>query len=374
MADTPEGIDVAALLQPIAGDAPAGADLREDFSPQSVYYRLRDARAEARAAERAADENPEIDTPPPPQWRTVRELVLAALGEKAKDLELAAWLTEALVRSDGLAGLAAGARVIGGLAEAFWDQNLFPMPDEDGIVTRVAPVTGLNGEGGDGTLIQPLRKLVLFTRPDGANVAFWQYEQSAELEGIGDPERVRQRLAAGVMPFADMETAARAAGGARFAAVRALVRAALQEWTAMAEILDAKAGADGPPTSRVRDLLRQIETAAGRYAPVETADEGADETAEGAPDAPGAGAVPAGGAAPAKAPASREDMLRELTRIADFFRRTEPQSPLAYTLEEAVRRGRMTWPELLAEIVSDTTVRGAILSQLGIRPSPEDGG
>ncbi len=369
MADAPEGIDVAALLQPIAGDAPAGADLREDFSPQSVYYRLRDARAEARAAERAADENPEIDTPPPPQWRTVRELVLAALGEKAKDLELAAWLTEALVRSDGLAGLATGARVVAGLAEAFWDQNLFPMPDEDGIVTRVAPITGLNGEGGDGTLIQPLRKLVLFTRPDGANVAFWQYEQSAELEGIGDPERVRQRLAAGVMPFADMEAAARAAGGARFAAMRSLARAALREWTTMAEILDAKAGADGPPTSRVRDMLRQIEQAAERYAPT---DEATGETEEAPAGTESGGA--AGAAAPAKASVSREDMLRDLTRIADYFRRTEPQSPLAYTLEEAVRRGRMTWPELLAEIVSDSTVRGSILSQLGIRPSAEDGG
>ena len=50
MAEWPEGIDMAALLAPIAGDAPAGSDLREDFSAQSTYYRLRDARAEARAA------------------------------------------------------------------------------------------------------------------------------------------------------------------------------------------------------------------------------------------------------------------------------------------------------------------------------------
>ncbi len=371
MADVPDLIDVAALLQPIAGEAPAGVDLREDFSPQSTYYRLRDARAEARAAERTADENPDVETPTPPQWRTVRELVVAALGEKAKDLELAAWLTEALVRSDGLAGLAAGARLIGGLAEAFWDRNLFPVPDEDGIATRVAPITGLNGEGGDGTLIQPLRKLVLFARPDGRNVAFWQYEQSAELQGIGDAERVKQRLAAGVVPFADMEAAARAAGGARFAAIRALARSALGEWTAMGGVLDAKAGADGPPTSRVRDLLGQILDVAARYAPREAEAE-AQTAAQAGVDEPAAGGG-AGGAA-AKTAATREDMLRELARIADFFRRTEPQSPLAYTLEEAIRRGRMTWPELLAEVVSDAGVRGSILSQLGIRPAAGEGG
>ena len=33
MSDWPEGIDMDALLAPIEGDAPAGIDMREDFSP-----------------------------------------------------------------------------------------------------------------------------------------------------------------------------------------------------------------------------------------------------------------------------------------------------------------------------------------------------
>nr|WP_294543265.1 hypothetical protein [uncultured Rhodopila sp.] len=72
----------------------------------------------------------------------------------------------------------------------------------------------------------------------------------------------------------------------------------------------------------------------------------------------------------AQRPVTRDDMLRELGRIADFFRRTEPHSPLAYTLEEAVRRGRLTWPELLSEVVPDDKARGAMLVMLGIRPAP----
>ena len=70
--------------------------------------------------------------------------------------------------------------------------------------------------------------------------------------------------------------------------------------------------------------------------------------------------------------ASREDALRALGEIADFFRRTEPHSPLSYTLDEAVRRGRMTWPELLAEVVADTDTRNTILNTLGIRPPPPE--
>ena len=56
MADLPEGFDLEALLAPIPGDAPQGIDIREDFSATSPYNRLRDARSEARDAERGQDE------------------------------------------------------------------------------------------------------------------------------------------------------------------------------------------------------------------------------------------------------------------------------------------------------------------------------
>ena len=47
---------------------------------------------------------------PGPLWRTVREVGVKTLAETAKDLEVAAWMTEALVRSHGLAGLTSGAQ------------------------------------------------------------------------------------------------------------------------------------------------------------------------------------------------------------------------------------------------------------------------
>lgn len=373
MSDWPEGIDMEALLAPIPGDAPAGEDLREDFSPQSLYFKMRDARAEARAAERAADANPGEDSGPPPQWRQVRDLAIAALSSKTKDLEIAAWLTEAMVRSDGLRGLAAGAHLIARLADTLWDSNLFPMPDEDGIETRVAPVSGLNGEGGGGTLTQPLRKLPLFQRPDGNMMFYWQYEQAEELKKITDPARVKQRLAAGTLPLEQVETEARAAGQAHFGALRSAAKAALREWSAMGEVMDAKAGMDGPPTSQVRELVEALLALTQRYAPPDTDDDeaAADEAAEEAGEA--AAAPGAGGMVmrPAAAVVTREDMLKELARIGEFFRKTEPQSPIAYTLEEAIRRGRMSWPDLLAELVSDTKVRDSILIQLGIRPHVE---
>ncbi|WP_458096292.1 type VI secretion system protein TssA [Roseomonas sp. WA12] len=365
-----DDFDLDAVLAPVSEEAPAGTDLREDYSASSVYFQLRDARAEARDVERQA-EAAEGDEATAPQWRTVQSLALRALTTGAKDLEVAAWLTEALVRTAGLRGLSTGAAVIAGLVEGYWD-DLFPMPDEDGIETRVSPVAGLAGQGVDGTLMQPLRKTVLFNRPDGSPFGLWRYVSTVELSGITDPERRAARLEAGVLPFEEVEKEARMAGPRHWSGLRSEVTGALESWSEMGSAVDAKAGADSPSTSRVRELLNQLLEICDRFAPPVETEVGAEAAeAAGNPVEASAG-VTAGNPANAAAVAiaGREQALRQLGEIASWFRRTEPHSPLSYTLDDAVRRARMTWPELLAEVLPDQTTRDAVLSALGILPPP----
>jgi type VI secretion system protein ImpA len=87
--------------------------------------------------------------------------------------------------------------------------------------------------------------------------------------------------------------------------------------------------------------------------------------------ADGAVAGPGGFSNTSRQTVSRDDALRTLETIATYFRRTEPASPIAYTLDDAIRRAKLTWPELLEEVVPDATVRLAILTSLGIRPASE---
>jgi type VI secretion system protein ImpA len=373
MVDFPDGFDLAALLEPIPGDVPQGIDIREDFSSQSPYNRLRDARSDARDAEKMIDNGDPNAGDPMPSWRTVRDVGLKTLQETTKDLEVAAWVTEAYVRSHGLAGLYAGASLIKGLSEQFWD-GIFPLPDDYGVETRVAPITGLNGRDGGGSLIQPLYKLHFFDRPDGTPVTFFSYQSSEQLPSL-PTERRDARVAAGAVPWEDMENEARTAGAASLGRLRDQATAAMEAWEAMANVLDEKASEDPPSTSHVRDMLRQIHAVAIRYAPAPTAggEEAAPEEAMVAGDAtPAAGgaAGPAGFSAAART-VSRDDALKTLETIAGFFRRTEPASPLAYTLDDAIRRAKLTWPELLEEVVPDVSVRQAILISLGIRPAQE---
>lgn len=368
-----DGFDLARFLQPIEGDNPAGADLRQDFSAASAYYRLRDARAEARAAERAMDATPE-ETVVPPQWRTIAELAARALQSQSKDLEVAAWHTEALLRLHGFAGLAAGIKVMQGLVEGFWD-SLYPRPDEDGLETTVAGVAGLNGVGGEGTLAQPIRKVALFRSVQGGPIALWQIEQADALQSL-EPARRQARIAAGALSLDMVEKGAAQMPREHWAALIPSVREALAAWQALGEALDAKAGAAAPPTSAVRGLLEAVLAALLRFAGANAPGEG--EVAAAVSGGP-AGEAAAAGGAPARGPvrpgeiASREDALKLVEEAARWFRRAEPHSPLGYTLEEAVRRGRMTLPELLEETLQDDTARQSFLTALGIRlpPPPE---
>ena len=368
-----DNFDIDAVLAPIPGDRPAGADPRDDVSPTSTYFRLRDARAEARAMERQA-EAPREDDPtardsgPPAPWRVVRSLSETALRDIAKDLEVATWLMESLVRAAGLRGLATGAAVITGLVERYWD-DLYPMPDEDGMETRVGPLAGLSGQSVDGTLMQPLRKTVFFERPDQSPFGYWQYELSKDLAAIADPAKRQRRIDAGVVVFDDMEKEARRADPAHWSALHAELMAAIEAWAAMTAALDAHAGAASPSTSRVRDLLADMEAAASQFTPAKLV---AAPTLQ--PGGPTASAAHVLSTAPQpSASMGREDALRQLGEIAAWFRQHEPNSPLAYTLDEAVRRGRMTWPELVAELMPDEAARNALLVSLGIKP-PENVG
>lgn len=366
---SPEPMNLDALLAPLSDDAPTGANLRADLSPGSPYFRLRDARAEARDAERRTDNDPASASMADAHWSQVREIATAAIASQSKDIEIAAWLTESLVRRDGLAGFTAGVRLMRGLVESYWTAGLHPLPDEDGVEARCLPIGGLNGHGTDGTLAQPLRKVIVLRRNDGVPVSFWMFEQSEDTHAMGDAARKQQRLASGVIPFEALEQDAATTGNAEVAQLGRDAGEAVAEWRLLTAALDSAAGAAAPPMRRLEELLDKIRRSASRYAP-EATPAAADEAGAGvgAPEENEAAAAKAGPSGLHSAPVTREAMLQELAKIAQFFRRTEPTSPLAYTLDDAVRRAGLSWPDLLAELVPETQAQHAILSSLGIKP------
>src|SRR5262249_7395026 len=73
------------------------------------------------------------------EWPLVIKLAKEALTAKSKDLQIGAWLTEALLRREGFGGLRDGLDVLGGLVDQHWG-HLFPQLDEGDTEMRAAPL------------------------------------------------------------------------------------------------------------------------------------------------------------------------------------------------------------------------------------------
>ncbi|MCG5240227.1 type VI secretion system protein TssA [Azospirillum doebereinerae] len=369
---TPQLFDIEELLAAIEGDPDTGIDLRENASTD--YYAVKDARSAARAAERSMDV--EDDTGALlPEWRTILDVSPLILRTQAKDLEVTAWFIEALLRAQGFAGLRDGFALARGLVEKFWD-NLYPAPDEDGIETRVGPLTGLNGESADGTLIQPIRKVPL-TLGD-TPYALWHYEQAIELSKITDENRRQARIDNGAVTWEQFEQSVRETPASEFRTLVEDIQGAIDEFEALGKALYDKAGYDAPPAGNIRNVLSAALDAVN-YAARDRLATLTDDAplAEAAAGPSGGDGGAAGGAVAATAKAAiggvvttRDDAFRALLQIADFFRKTEPHSPMSYTLEEVVRRGRMTLPELLQELITDEETRRLFFVASGAKAPP----
>ena len=373
----PQVVDIDALLQTISEDAPAGTDPRSDSSPTSLYYRTKDARNAARSAERAAVE---IGAAPPLEWDTVADTATQILASHGKDLEIAAWLVEALLRQEGFAGLRDGMKVLTGIVNGFWEP-CFPELDEDGVEGKVSAVAGLNGSGAIGTLIQPIR-LVPITRGSQWSFSLWNYEQATDLAKVTDAARRQERIDNGAVTMEQFLESVADTPPSFFSETQAAIAEALGALAEMSAAFDAVAGMDAPPVSALRELLEEISRsiahfAADKLAVANYSAAGEETVAEEAGGEGEPGRAAAGGTVAVRkidGYQSREEALAELTRIASYFRKTEPHSPMSYTLEDAVRRARMSLPDLLVELVEDPAHLQRILLAAGIKPPAAETG
>lgn len=364
-------IEVDALLVAISDDNPQGTDIREDRSPTSDYYTIKDARNSARAAERSAMFD-ESDSDLLAPWRDVAATAEKILRNTSKDLEVASWYTEALIRLHGFAGLRDGVFLMNGLVEQYWD-SLYPEPDEDGLETKVAPLTGLNGDGADGTLLLPIRSADITPEGDFGGFSFFQYQQARDADKIADDDAKSARLETLGYSIADVNLCVRTAEPQWAQDLVDTLDESLTSYKKINENLRAQCGQDAPPSTNISSLLDEVLRTV-RFIYKEQLDslkvvEEALGTSDTASDSAQSTADPVGMVAqqgitlPTGAITSREDALMLLEKAARYFRTYEPHTPLAPGLERLLNWGRMTVAELMSELLPDDQSR-AMYSQL----------
>ena len=356
--------NVDALLVPVSAAHPAGIDIRNDRSATSPYQIIKDARNMARAAERNNlfdGKRNEADQ----HWRKVLDCAPNILISHGKDLEIACWYTEALIRTHGFQGLCDGFTLIRKLISQYWE-SLFPLPDEDGLETRTACLSGLNGEGNDGVLISPIRSVLLSEDISPGPFNFWQYQQALEVNKIVDEGTRTKKISQNGFSVEDIERAVNESSDTFFINIHDNLSASITEYQEISRLLEKHCALQElPPTSNIINTLTEcLGTIChiGRYKLPADIDPESLESSEN----PSAKINTLTTAASQNSTLSREIAFKQLLEISNFFRTTEPHSPVSYMLEKAVRWGNLPLHELILELIPDSSSRDHYGSLTGV--------
>lgn len=346
-------MDIDTLLAPISDTQPTGADARVEPEITQNYYTLKDARTNARAAERSNvfdNINSEI-----PDWLTIIDQAPQVLCEQTKDLEICCWYTEALIRQDGFNGLKHGFELIRGLIEEFWDE-LYPLPDEDGLETRVAPLAGLNGSGAEGVLISPIRNVKLTDSNGHDSYSLWQYQQALEIQKIHDENDRQSRIDAAGFNLTDIQHSVSDTNNDFFITLVDDLHSCIEDYKCISNLLDEHCGLDiSPPSRNIINVLEECLSAVKHLAGEVFETDNAIETdiSSDSNEITNSGNIPPNNTTIN----SREEAFKQLLRISDFFKKTEPHSPIPAILQRAVKWGNMPLDQLIQELIPDNSSR-----------------
>lgn len=323
-------LQITELLQPIPGDSPGGADIR--YEP--VFEKIKQARIE------------ELDLPAGEYTRErktadyalVVKLATEVLTKQSKDLQVTAWLAEALLQREGIGGLRAGLELIQSLLVDFWD-HLYPEIEDDDLEFRAAPLAwvALNLE-------TPIR----LTPIDAAGHTIFEFRDSRAVGYEADADTYEKKdarkaaLDAGKISAEEFDEAFAAVTKAWYKELVAEIDAATAASKKLESVADEKFGDVAPRFAPIRDALQEVRQVAMQLLakkletdpdPVE-AEPLVEEVIE-------VGASEGDGGTVSLVPRTRADAEARVAAAARFLRSERRTDPSSYLLLRGFRWGEL---------------------------------
>ena len=372
---TPPVVDLDALLAPIPGGNPAGESQQ--------YTGLYDEIREARRSDDQLDQGDWKREPKVADWAETELLAADALANRTKDLQVCAWLAEALVKLHGFAGLRDALRLTRHIIEQYWD-GLYPEQDEGDFEGRANAITWLERQAAAALREVPLTGAAGYSFNDWETAS--AFNVGPEVAEDVAAERRQRAAEEGKITSEDWAKAKQVTPRAFYETTFALIGECWAAFTELDRAVDDHFGRQTPGMGGLKKMLDTLRTQVEiivrekRLLEPDPADPEADE-AEGGGDG-GSAAAASGGSAAAPAVAgpikTRREAVARLTEVASFFRQTEPHSPVSYLVERAIKWSQMPLDAWLASVIKDGTVLDALRDTLGIEgesyPSDEDTG
>jgi type VI secretion system protein ImpA len=335
------------LLNPIPGDNPSGVSLRYE----RIYDQIKEARTEDDESIPSGDWQRQIKRA---DYALVIKLGGEALATKSKDLQLAAWLTEAHVKREGIGLIHPCFRLMQDLQEQFWD-TLHPEIEDGDAGMRPVPI-----EWAANRVAVILREAPI-TR-DGLN--YYQYKDSRAIGYEADVEyndakreAREQAIKDGKSTAEDFDKALASTPKTFYIQLDESIHAAMETVDALQVFCEEKYGDDGPAFGKLRSSMEEVGQVIGsllnekrKLEPDPVAEETVEEEPEPEPE-PVAEvesvieAAPAAKAKKGKAvsaePIDWDDAISRIQACAQFLQKQRSSSPVPYLLQASVRLGEM---------------------------------
>jgi len=334
-------IDLNAILTPVVAEDPCGADLEYD--------------AAFSALDRAAQGKPEqqigstVVPASEPEWKVVQKQALELLG-RTKDLRVGLHLARALLHTTGWSGFSQGLAVLRGFVEHYWDgvhPRLDPTDDNDPTM-RVNILSSLC----DPPVLAAVRNMPLVASRALGRFGLREIEIAS---GDAPPP------ASGDAPsMAAIEGAVLDCDLATLETTTAAVKNALDALTGIEATVGEKVDAGSSLNlSKLSAMVRKASSFLSTRLAQRTGASAAPTAEDGANGVGADGvATETGGAVAmpiriAGEISSREDVIRMLDKIAAYYIKYEPSSPVPLFVERCKRLVTMNFLDIVRDLVPD---------------------
>jgi len=342
VSNTPLESDLSLFLDPIPGENPCGESLRYT----DIYDKIREARREDDEKLPQGVWKTEIKKA---NWEQLSHLCQEALKSRSKDLQIAAWLTEAWLHLDGMGGLERGLELILLLTRNFWDK-LYPQINKDGYELRIIPYEWIN------TRLSEESFYVLISMPsDRASHSYtlMDYNEASRLELTSRTKGAQQ--AEGKKPsLAKVSLSIDQTSTAFYRYIDESCTLCVHLMKELEEELRYRIGNEAPAFYHLREKVDSIQRFAQRVLDERGEKKKTKEVIVSEKPKPPHKKQITG---PIE---SREQAYAILKEVANYLERIEPHSPTPYLIHRAISWGGMN----LSEVFADTLHNGKDMSLL----------
>lgn len=370
-------LEIEPLLSPISSDQPCGQDL--SFSNE--FHAIKIAKTQD---DPLLDQGDWVAEPKQADWNFVEQKSIELLTEKSKDLRLLGWLLEAWSNLYGFAGIAKALELMHRTLYEYWTQ-LHPEIEEEDLDQRLGLL-----QGSINHLIPLIKQVAIVNAPafslsDYEALLRQKNHLLKQVESYTDDANSSQILEQFEQSLFNTSKSFQYQNYQHFSAI-------LAEWSILKSVLDTLMGLDAPSFAAIDTQLENIHTSLKKLykTDVFTQPIMATQTSESSAAAtittqalsftqhkeqeidmntvhPSKGFQ----VQPQNHLANREQAMRVLQEISDYFQANEPHSPVSYMLQKTIKWSQMPLHEWLNQVIKNENPLHNVQELLGVQQANE---